>query len=66
MGISGISPWPYLLIVMLAVVVPFWRILGKAGLPSWLSLFALFPPAALLLLYVVAFVPWPSQRLESR
>ena len=65
MGMSGPSLWPYFLIFMVAVVVPFWRILGKAGFPPWLSLFALFPPAAVLLLYVVAFVPWPAQRPDS-
>jgi hypothetical protein len=37
------------------LVVPFWRILPRVGLPNWVALFAVFPPVALILLWVVAF-----------
>ncbi len=37
------------------VVVPFWRILPRSGIPSWVALFAIFPLFALILLWVVAF-----------
>jgi hypothetical protein len=37
------------------VVVPFWRLLPAHGWPRELSLIAVFPPLALLLLWFVAF-----------
>ncbi|MEO1723137.1 MAG: hypothetical protein AAFR84_12085 [Pseudomonadota bacterium] len=44
-----------------AIVVALWRIVPRAGLSPWWSLFALFPVLGLpaLLLYL-AFTPWPG------
>ncbi|MFZ5708570.1 MAG: hypothetical protein ACOY4T_02620 [Pseudomonadota bacterium] len=51
-GAGGLLP---ALIVGALLVVPFWRLLPRHGIPNWVSLVAIFPPAALILLWVIAF-----------
>jgi hypothetical protein len=49
------------------VMVPTWFICKKAGLSPWLSLLCLLPSLGLLvLLYVLAFADWPSQRVAPQ
>jgi len=44
------------MVVMAALlVIPFWKILPRSGIPSWVALFAFIPFIALILLWVVAF-----------
>ena len=44
------------LIVMVALlVVPFWRLMPRFGLPNWVALVAIIPLGALVLLWVIAF-----------
>jgi len=44
------------LIFMAAVlVVPFWRLLPRFGIPNWVALFAIIPVGALILLWIIAF-----------
>ena len=45
----------WFLIVGLLIVVPFWRLLPRFGIPSWVAIFTLFPLVALILLWVMAF-----------
>ncbi|MFU8817286.1 MAG: hypothetical protein ACNA7W_18205 [Pseudomonadales bacterium] len=52
----------WMLVMAAVVVVPFWRICGKAGYSGWLSLLILIPIANLALLYFLAFSSWPGQR----
>ena len=44
-----------LIIATLLIVVPFWRLLPRAGIPPWVALFAVFPLAAIGMLWIVAF-----------
>ena len=44
-----------MLILAAFLVIPFWKMLPRAGIPGWIAFFAAFPPAALVLLWVVAF-----------
>ena len=37
------------------IVIPFWRILPKFGIPNWVALFAIIPLVALILLWIMAF-----------
>ena len=39
----------------LVLVIPFWRILPRYGIPAWVALGAVFPLIGLILLWVVAF-----------
>ena len=45
----------WMLIAAALVVVPFWRLLPRFGIPSWVAILAIFPPVALILLWVMAF-----------
>ncbi len=45
----------WMLIAAVLVVVPFWRLMPRAGLPTWLALVALIPLGAIVLLWIVAF-----------
>jgi len=52
MGVSG----GFFMIVMIALlVIPFWKILPRSGIPSWVAIFAFIPLVALILLWIVAF-----------
>ena len=45
------------------LMIPSWIICKKAGFSQWLSLLCLIPTLGILvLLYVLAFGDWPSQR----
>ncbi len=37
------------------IVIPFWRLLPKFGIPNWVALVAIIPLGALILLWVMAF-----------
>lgn len=58
----SIWSWLIVLIVFLAMVIPFWRILPRAGIPAAMSLVSLIPFGALVLLWVLAFKPWPDDK----
>lgn len=51
-GFGGII---WLLVMGVLLVVPFWKILPRNGIPSWVAIFAAIPLVALILLWVVAF-----------
>lgn len=63
-----VQPWH--LIVLLFVfsffivlyVLPFLFIFKKAGFTPWLSVLCIIPFGTIILLFVLAFVEWPSQR----
>jgi hypothetical protein len=57
-GFGGGLVW--LLILAALVVVPFWKILPRSGIPSWVAIFAAIPLGALILLWVVAFKQQPQ------
>jgi len=52
-GFGGSLFW--LLIWGVILVVPFWRLLPRFGIPNWVAIFTLFPLVALILLWVMAF-----------
>ncbi len=60
----GFGGFVMLAIVIAAQVIPFWRILPRAGLPSWLALLTVFPLITLVLLWVMAFKRWPGDGAE--
>lgn len=47
-------------------VFPIWRIVAKAGYPPYVSLLAIVPFTALLLLWWLALARWPRERSERR
>jgi len=48
------------------IVVPCWRIVGKAGYSGALSLLVLVPLVNIILLWVFAFSKWPIERSGSQ
>ena len=52
----------FFLIGAVIVIIPFWKIYGKAGFSKWLSLLMIVPLINLIVLYVVAFSSWPTHR----
>lgn len=49
---GGLLWW---LIMAALLVVPFWKILPRHGIPQWVALLAALPLVALILLWIVAF-----------
>ena len=64
MGNIGVSEILVILIVVfifaILVLVPYWRIFGKAGFSSALSLLMIIPLVNIVMLYFLAFADWPS------
>ncbi len=65
---NGMGPFgPFMMLVMaVAVVLPFWFIFSKAGHSKWLSLLMVVPLVNVLLLYFLAFSQWPSLRNATK
>ncbi|SEO26589.1 hypothetical protein SAMN04490248_10382 [Salinihabitans flavidus] len=57
MGDYGMGGGGFLWIAIFAalVVIPFWRLLPRYGIPNWVAILAIFPLVALILLWVMAF-----------
>jgi hypothetical protein len=49
------------LFMWLLLVIPFWKIFGKAGFNPALSLLTVIPIANIVVIYYVAFSRWPSK-----
>jgi uncharacterized membrane protein YhaH (DUF805 family) len=49
-------------VIGIVVVLPFWKILTKAGFSGWWSLIMLIPIIGILTLFYLAFAEWPIQR----
>lgn len=52
MGFSGLLA---MLVMAVLLVVPFWKLLPKFGYSSWISLVAIIPLGALVLIWILAF-----------
>ena len=48
------------------LVVPFWMLLPRAGIASPWALVAAVPIGAVILLWVLAFRPWPGDGAAGR
>ncbi len=51
-----------MLIMLVVVLLPFWRITTKAGYSGFWSLLMLIPLANIVFLYFLAFARWPNAR----
>ena len=60
----GIIQW--LIAAAILFVVPFWKIIKRAGLKPALALLALIPGGMLVLLWVIAFAKWPAFIQEKK
>jgi type VI protein secretion system component VasK len=48
--------------MILIVLIPYWKIFGKAGFSPALSLLMVIPLVNIAMLYYLAFSDWPSHR----
>lgn len=55
--VSGIVT---IIIALVIVVLPFWKIFSKAGFSGWLSLLMFIPLANLIMIWYLAFAKWPA------
>jgi len=55
-----------LFVVIVCLLIPYWKIFGKAGFPPALSLLMLVPLVNIGLLYFFAFSPWPNLKKEEK
>lgn len=51
-----------ILLTLLLIVVPFWKICEKAGYSGWLSLLVMLPLINIGFLFFLAFADWPRDR----
>ena len=49
----------WIIVYVAVVIVPFWKIFPRAGLPAAASLVMVIPLANVIMLYVLAFKKWP-------
>lgn len=54
-----------ILLTLLLIVVPFWKICEKAGYSGWLSLLVMIPLINIGFLFFLAFSDWPRDRPVS-
>ena len=55
----------FVLIVFL-IILPFWKIFGKAGFSPALSLLMLLPFVNVIMIYFLAFAEWPILRQTQK
>jgi predicted ABC-type exoprotein transport system permease subunit len=65
MGSFSIWHWLILLIYLVIIVLPLWRIVSKAGYPGAWALLSVIPLVNLIALWVFAFARWPYQKRDS-
>lgn len=53
-----------ILLTLLLIVVPFWKICEKAGYSGWLSLLVMLPLINIGFLFFLAFSDWPRDRTK--
>ena len=53
-----------LLLILVLFIVPFWRILPRAGIASPWALTVIFYPMVLVWLWVLAFKKWPADKYD--
>ena len=50
------------LIFAVVILIPYWKIFGKAGFSPWLCLLMVVPLVNIVMLYFLGFSDWPSHR----
>ena len=61
-SMSDLSIWHWIVILLVVVLlgVPYWRILHRTGHSTWWVIAFLIPGIGLIALWVLAFVKWPA------
>jgi energy-converting hydrogenase Eha subunit B len=64
-GDMGGGGYLVMLVWVVIVVIPFWRICQKAGYPGALGLLTVVPLVNLVFLYYLAFATWPAHKAAA-
>ena len=51
-----------LLVGIVLIGIPVWRILGRLGLSPWLTILAFIPIVNVISLWLLSYANWPGQR----
>ncbi|MCX8224538.1 MAG: hypothetical protein OTI35_00575 [Sulfitobacter sp.] len=64
MMLTNIGGLPGIVLILVWIVnfVAFWKLCPKAGLSKWWALVLLFPLFSIILLWVIAFKKWPTDK----
>ncbi|MFJ2991986.1 hypothetical protein [Pandoraea sp. NPDC087047] len=54
-----------LIVGIVLIGVPVWRILGRLGLSPWLTILAFIPIVNIISLWLLSYANWPAQRTPS-
>jgi hypothetical protein len=66
-ALFNLGPVELLVLLLLVLVVwPLWRVCSRAGFPGPLALVAIIPLGLIVLLFVLAFAEWPALRRWPR
>jgi hypothetical protein len=65
MGGYSLTHWIWFVGVIIVVLYPIGRILGRLGFSPFLALLALVPLVNFISLWILAFVDWPQDRTRS-
>lgn len=57
----GVPELIVILFIIVLIVLPFWKILTKAGYPGWWSI-SQITPIGIIVLFYLAFSKWPIQK----
>jgi hypothetical protein len=60
MGSFSIWHWLIVLIVIIGMIVPFWKIFKRTGIPPVLSIFSIVPFVPFVFLWIIALKRWPN------
>ncbi|MGA2981493.1 MAG: hypothetical protein ABSD76_18025 [Terriglobales bacterium] len=55
----------FILVIVLVMVVPYWKIFKKAGFAPALSLLMLVPMLNFIMLFFLAFAEWPALKRSA-
>jgi hypothetical protein len=58
----GIPELFVLFVIVAVMIIPFWQIFKKAGFSPALSLLMIIPIANIVMIFILAFAPWPIQK----
>jgi len=59
---GGLLAFLPLMLILLLVVIPYWKIWQRTGHSGWWGLLMLVPLANIISLWVLAFKEWPALR----
>lgn len=60
----GLTEITLILATLLIPLIPIWRIVKRIGFTPWISILMVIPLVNIIVLYVVAIVPWPIDRRQ--